>query len=140
MTQTRTATLERTYPAHPEQIWRAWTDPDLLSRWHGCGPDQLWTVHEWDVRIGGSLRVSMDIDGEVVVVEGAFIEVEQPSRLRYTFGEGITIAVTIESTADGSRVIVQHAGLPTDEIHGIVTDGWTNSLGQLAALESLSSR
>jgi uncharacterized protein YndB with AHSA1/START domain len=27
--------LVRHYPAAPEEVWRAWTDPQALSRWWG---------------------------------------------------------------------------------------------------------
>jgi uncharacterized protein YndB with AHSA1/START domain len=30
-------TLERFYPVAPEKVWRAWTDPQALSRWFGQG-------------------------------------------------------------------------------------------------------
>ncbi len=137
MTDTRSVTLTRTYPTSPERVWAAWTDTGLLTRWFGCRPDQLWTVHEWDVRVGGHLRVSMDFDGEPFVVTGAFLDVDPPERLVYTFGDGVTITVTIAVTITGSgapdtTVTVTHDGLPTGEMVGIVTDGWTSSLTQLA--------
>lgn len=133
MSDTKTVTLDRTYPASPEQVWKAWTDPDLLSRWYGCSPDQLWVLHRWDATVGGRLEVSMDFDGEAFVVEGTFLTVEPPSLLRYTFGEGQTITVDIARDGDGTRVTVNHDGLPTDEMCDIVTAGWTSSLGGLAA-------
>ncbi len=132
MNRTRTATQSRTYPSSSQAVWKAWTDPTLLSTWHGCGPDQLWTVHEWDVRVGGRLHVSMEMFGEPFDVEGEFHDVEEASLIRYTFGDGVLITVTIEESPEGTRVQVEHAGLPNDEMHGIVIEGWTSSLQQLA--------
>ena len=133
MTDTRSVTLERTYPASAEQIWRAWTDTDVLRRWYGCSPDQLWTIHEWDVQLGGGLRVSMDFDGVPFEVHGEFLEVDRPHRLRFSFGDEQVITVTISDRDSGAVVTVFHDGLPTDEMRGIVTDGWTSSLTGLAA-------
>ena len=128
---TRTVTLDRTYSASPQQIWKAWTDPEILSRWHGCAADQLWTVHEWNVEVGGTLQVSMEMDGTPFVVDGEFLAVDEPRLLRYTFGSDATITVTIDPLATATRVTVVHDGLPDRETGAIVTDGWTNSLAQL---------
>ena len=132
MTEPRSVTLERTYRASPEQIWKAWTDPDVLSRWYGCQPDQLWTIHQWEVEEGGALRVSMDFDGEPFEVVGEFLVVDAPTQLRFTFGEGQTITVAISAAGSDTRVTVTHDGLPTDEMVDIVTAGWTSSLTGLA--------
>ena len=133
MSQTQAVTLSRTYTASPEQIWKAWTDPDVLSRWYGCAPDQHWTIHRWDVTTGGLLHVSMDFDGEPFVVRGEFLEVDAPNRLRFTFGEGQTISVDISTEEPGgdSTVTVTHDGLD-GEMPTIVTEGWTSSLTELA--------
>ena len=32
--------LTRIYPAAPEKVWRAWTDPQALKRWFGPGGPQ----------------------------------------------------------------------------------------------------
>jgi uncharacterized protein YndB with AHSA1/START domain len=33
-------TLKRFYPVASEKVWRAWTDPQALSRWFGPGGPQ----------------------------------------------------------------------------------------------------
>jgi uncharacterized protein YndB with AHSA1/START domain len=57
-----TVTLHRDYPHPPERLFAAWTDVELVRQWFGCGPGMLWTVHEWDVRPGGAIRVSLTFD------------------------------------------------------------------------------
>lgn len=132
MSEKQSVTLNRTYRASQEQIWKAWTDPDVLRRWYGCAADQHWTIHDWDVRAGGRLHVSMDFDGEPFVVHGEFLEVDAPNRLRFTFGEGQTISVDISVSDGDSTVTVVHDGLD-GEMPNIVTEGWTSSLTELAA-------
>lgn len=140
-------TLAETYPVAPELVWRAWTDPAILSRWYGCQPDQLWRLHEWEPHVGGPLHVSMTFDdpdgGDPVeyAVRGEFVVVDRPHRLAYTFGDGQWIDVSIEASPDVSTstvVTVRHHGLPPDgpgptEMAGILTAGWSASLAQLAA-------
>lgn len=68
--KTETLDLEREYAAPPEQVCDAWTRVGLLGLWFGCAPDKLWTIHEWDVRVGGQIHVSLDFDGHPFEVRG----------------------------------------------------------------------
>ncbi len=67
---TETLTLRREYPVPPQQVYEAWTDVRLLSQWFGCGPDMLWTVHEWDVRPGGNVNRLVDVRGKLRCLPG----------------------------------------------------------------------
>lgn len=49
--------IDRVFDAPREMVWRAWTNPDLLSRWYGPGVDTL--VHEFDLKPGGVWRNEM---------------------------------------------------------------------------------
>ncbi|MGN6791064.1 MAG: SRPBCC family protein [Streptosporangiaceae bacterium] len=123
-------TLQREYPVPPHQVYEAWTDVGLLSQWFGCGPDMLWTVHEWDVRLGGRIRVSLEFDSGPFEARGQFLVVDPPHRLRYTWQEEQIVDVTIEDWPGGSRLTLVHSGLSEMEMP-IVTGGWTNGLDQL---------
>src|SRR5690606_4525257 len=48
--------LERTIPAAPHQVYRAWLDPDLLRRWLAPGGLEVARV-EVEPGVGGHLRV-----------------------------------------------------------------------------------
>ncbi len=43
--------LDREFDAPREMVWRAWTDPELLSRWYGPGADTI--IHKFDLKPGG---------------------------------------------------------------------------------------
>ena len=43
--------LDRVFDAPSEMVWRAWTDPELLSRWYGPGVDTI--IHRFDLQPGG---------------------------------------------------------------------------------------
>ena len=43
--------LDRVFDAPREMVWRAWTDPELLSRWYGPGVDTI--IHKFDLQPGG---------------------------------------------------------------------------------------
>ncbi|MDH3707648.1 MAG: SRPBCC domain-containing protein, partial [Acidimicrobiia bacterium] len=87
--------LQRHYDAPVERVYQAWTDLDVLTTWWGCAADMLWEVHEYDVRIGGALRVSMPIEGATFEVVGEFLAVDPPHHLSYSFGDEV-VDVRIE--------------------------------------------
>ena len=43
--------LDRVFDAPREMVWRAWTDPELLSRWYGPGVETI--IHKFDLKPGG---------------------------------------------------------------------------------------
>lgn len=136
MSDTVTVTLDRTYLAPPERVWAAWADVDLLTKWWGCAADMLWNVHAWDFRVGGDVHVSMDFDGTPYEVRGRFTDLEPHRLIRYSWEGGQVITVTIEPDGDGSRMTIEHAGLPDEQMGEIVTGGWSASVEQILAVLS----
>lgn len=49
--------INREFDAPRPLVWRAWTDPKLLSHWYGPGVDT--TIHAFDLRPGGEWRNEM---------------------------------------------------------------------------------
>lgn len=57
--------LQRTIPAPPDHVYRAWLEPDLLRRWLAPGGLEVTRV-EVDERVGGHYRIWQgDADGDV---------------------------------------------------------------------------
>ena len=58
MTETRTITIERTYPGLRADVWELWTTRAGIEAW--WGPDGFSvTVQSLDLRAGGELRYTM---------------------------------------------------------------------------------
>ena len=51
MSESPEYTLDRVFDAPCEMVWRAWTDPALLSRWYGPGVETI--IHKFDLEPGG---------------------------------------------------------------------------------------
>jgi uncharacterized protein YndB with AHSA1/START domain len=43
--------LDRLFDAPREMVWRAWTDPELLSRWYGPRVETI--IHKFELKPGG---------------------------------------------------------------------------------------
>ena len=79
--------LERTFDAPLEEVFAAWTSPEVLRRWWAAGPRWECTGTEVDLRVGGRHRLGMRESPEQppYVVGGEYPEVDPPARLVYTW-------------------------------------------------------
>jgi uncharacterized protein YndB with AHSA1/START domain len=76
----------RIYAVAPEKVWRAWTDPQALSRWFGPGERDSVTSAELDVRVGGRYRIAfLAPDGVEHVAAGVYQEVVENRRLVFSW-------------------------------------------------------
>ncbi len=70
--------------AAPQQVFRAWTDPDLLRQWFAPAPFTTPVV-ETDPRPGGSSLIVMRApDGNEFPSRGVYLEVIENQRLVFT--------------------------------------------------------
>ena len=136
---------ERSFPASPEEVFDAWTNPEVLRRW--WMRDSSWSSPgcEVDLRVGGRYVLRMrDDSGELHVVGGEYREVDRPRRLVYTWrweGDGgphpghVSI-VTVEFRVDGdmTTVVLEHSGLASEESRTRHGAGWQAVLERLAQL------
>ncbi len=51
--------IERTFAASVEDVFDAWTSPEVMRRWFHCAPDWDTPAAEVDLRVGGRVRVVM---------------------------------------------------------------------------------
>jgi uncharacterized protein YndB with AHSA1/START domain len=78
-------TLKRRIEAPPEKIFRAWTEPEKITRWFG--PGKVEVLHaEADARVGGRYRiVARSPNGEQHEVSGTYREVVPNEKLVFTW-------------------------------------------------------
>lgn len=98
--------IDRTFDAPRELVWRLWSDPEHMVRWHG--PEGIWLTHcEMDFRVGGHWRRCMSrAPGHAHWISGTYLEIEPPRRLRFSYinaGDGFETVVTMDflATDDG---------------------------------------
>jgi len=122
-------TLNKHYPASPEAVFEAWTDPQGLGAWFS--PMTTASVPVLDLRVGGEFRIDMHGDGENYVHTGKYLEVERPNRLVFTWISAGTndqeTVVTVEIAADGegAMLTLTHTGFPGEESRDNHQQGWS---------------
>lgn len=55
----RAVRIERTFDAPAEDVFDAWTSPEVMQRWFHCAPDWDTPEAEVDLRVGGKVEVVM---------------------------------------------------------------------------------
>jgi uncharacterized protein YndB with AHSA1/START domain len=134
----------RRFAAPPEQVFDAWTHPEVLTEWWSASPSHRPGRAEVDVRVGGRYRLSMiDGDGVETIIGGEYVEVQRPTRLAFTWSwegtgsddptDGTISLVEIDFEADGDATLVtlRHSGLVSPESIERHERGWNGCFDSL---------
>jgi uncharacterized protein YndB with AHSA1/START domain len=130
--------IERTFAASADEVFDAWTSPEVMRRWFHVAPD--WDTPEADVdlRTGGKVRVVMRRpDGTEVEAGGEYAVVDRPHRLvmRWIFEDDPANEQLIElsfTESDGSTTVVMvNSRISTDERRDAQEEGWRGCFDEL---------
>jgi uncharacterized protein YndB with AHSA1/START domain len=137
----KTIIVEHVIGHAPEVVWRALTEPELISRWLMANDFKPVVGHRFQFRaapVGGWNGVT---DSEVLVAEPW-------TRLSYSWnasgeqtrnGLRSTVTWTLEPTNGGTRVRMEHAGFrPEDEAgYQAMSGGWQRIVPRLGAVAGM---
>jgi uncharacterized protein YndB with AHSA1/START domain len=140
MAATMIVTLSATVDASRQRVFDAMTDPEQVAEWWG---PHGFTCPEvtLDVRVGGGYRIAMrPPDGEIFHLVGAYVEVDPPSRLAYTFrweppdpdDRETTARLTLRDANGTTAVQLTQGPFVTEARRDLHEAGWSDSLGRLA--------
>lgn len=132
-------TMKRRLNATPAEVYRAWTDPTLLTRWFG--PENVETIEaELDPRVGGVYRIVMlENTGQRHQISGAYQEVVENERLVFSWSWITTpervsrVTVTLKPDGDVTILTLLHEQLFDEKAVVGHTHGWTGSMVKLEA-------
>lgn len=134
--------LHRVLKASPEKVFRAFTEALAIASWlppYGF----LCTVHEMDVKEGGSFRMSFQnfSTGNGHSFGGSYLEIRPNEFLKYTDkfddpnlpGEMVT-SVWLRKNMAGTEIKITQEGIPSVIPAEMCYLGWQESLEKLAKL------
>lgn len=116
----REIVLSRVFEAPRELVFKAWTDPEHISRWFG--PRGFATkTREADMRVGGKWRFDMIApDGTVYDSRVVFLKIEAPTLLVFEHGSDrdddpnrFHVTLTFDTQGDGKTVLTLRQLHPT---------------------------
>ena len=136
---TPSLTMKRRLNASPAEVYKAWTDPELLVRWFG--PENVVAQEaEIDPRVDGAYHVVMiENTGERHEVSGRYIEVVENERLVFSWSWVTTpervsrVTVTLKPDGEGTILTLLHEKLFDDAAVRGHTHGWTGTMVKLEA-------
>ena len=130
--------IERSFAAPAEDVFDAWTSPEVMKRWFHPAPDWEAPEAEVDLRVGGKVRVVMrSPDGTKAEAWGEYTLIDRPRRLamKWTFFDDPSNEQLIElcfSESEGSTtVLMVNSGISTDRRRDAQDVGWRGCFDQL---------
>lgn len=138
----RSVRLHRVLRTKPEKVYRAFLEPDAMSKWI---PPYGFTckVHQMDARVGGTFRMSFNnfSTGNGHAFGGEYLELVPNELIRYTdkFDDPnlpgvLEVTVTLKPVFCGTEVNILQEGIPDLIPLEMCYLGWQESLAQLATL------
>jgi uncharacterized protein YndB with AHSA1/START domain len=153
--------ISRVFEAPRERIFTMWTEPEHLTAWFGPKGCPV-TVHELDLRPGGTFLYSMRFPQGDIFAKWVFREVSRPKRLVFVLSftdsagtitpapmaagwplEMLSTVTFVEHAGIGRGTVVQVESIPLHATpaerkvfeagHDSMRQGWTGTLDQLAA-------
>jgi uncharacterized protein YndB with AHSA1/START domain len=133
--------IDRTFAASAEEVFDAWTSPEVMRRWFHPAPDWGTPVAEVDLRVGGKIRVVMRRpDGTEAEAQGEYTLIDRPHRLvmTWTFYDDPSnqqlIALSFSESEGATTVEMLNSGISTDERRSRQDEGWRGCLDELERL------
>jgi len=131
--QTESISFEFELHHPPKKVWRALTDPELLSEW-------LLPVVEFELERGAEVTFQAPAQpGWDSFVNGRILEIEADRKLSYTWVVGdmdTVVTFTLTPTASGTRLSLVQSGFRPEQKRnwGGARYGWNLMGGRLVDL------
>ncbi len=131
--------IERTFEASAQEVFDAWTSPEVMRRWLHCEPDWSTPVAEVDLQVGGAVRVVMrKPDGSEAGARGQYTLIDRPHRLVMTWifdddpsNEQLMELSFAESSEGSTTVLMVNRNISGDERRKAQDWGWRGCLAEL---------
>ena len=138
----RSVTFHRVLRAEPEKVYRAFLEPEAMSKWI---PPYGFTcqVHHMEAKVGGTFRMSFRnfSSGHSHSFGGEYLELRPNEFIRYTdtFDDPglpgvMEVSVTLKPVLCGTDISIVQAVIPEVIPLEMCYLGWQESLAQLATL------
>ena len=138
----RNVKLHRVLRTPPEKVYRAFLEPEAMSKWippYGF----TCTVHHMEAKVGGRFKMSFRNfgTGNGHSFGGEYLELKMNELIRYTdeFDDPnlpgvLHVTVTLRAVMVGTDLSIEQSGIPEAIPLEMCYLGWQESLAQLATL------
>lgn len=133
--------IRRVFQASRQQVFAAWSKPDLLKQWFRPGEGFSVAFAEVDLRVGGKYRLGLlpPDEAQVIAVSGEYREIKPPEKLVFTWAwesdepEAEDTLVTVEFFDRGghTELVLTHERFPNPDVRDQHIAGWEGCLSGL---------
>ena len=139
--QEKVVQIKRTFQAPKEKVYKAWTQPEELTRWFAPTDEYQTIVEQLDVREGGKYRIIMKHPDGTHHLTGEYLHVQPGEKLVYTWlwenqqqSELSRVIVEFLDRGNSTEIILTHEKLSNEEVRRKHTHGWNGCLDRLASV------
>lgn len=133
-------TINRTFAAPVDELYAAWTDPEIIRKWLAPGTTEV--VHaDTELRVGGQFLCQMrEENGKMHATRGVYREIVPNRKVVFTWQwegteEETLITVTFNpKSATETELTLIHERFADAETRDLHTDGWSRCLNKLESL------
>lgn len=131
-------TITRIFTASSQMVFDAWTNAESVRQWM-CPEAGSVALAELDVRVGGTFRIEMLVDGVRTVHTGIYREITPLEKLVFTWKSQATqqvatlVTVELRALGDQTELTLTQTRLPDDGAVQRHTRGWTQIMEHLAS-------
>jgi uncharacterized protein YndB with AHSA1/START domain len=129
-------TIKRRFNAAPDKVFKAWTDPEKMSRW--MGPANVTAVRATtDMRVGGRYHITMVVPNDQHDVGGVYREIVPNEKLVFTWAWKSTperesqVTITLKPDGAGTLMTLTHEQFFDEDARDRHNAGWTGTLDKL---------
>lgn len=132
--------LERTFNVSPERLFEALSSRALLVQWWGHDGMTLPDENLDFSRLGPWHSEMLSDEGNRFKMSGQVTRVDPPNAIGFTWGWHDTddqrgaeshVTFTVVETLTGSKLIIDHRELPSDEVAARHSAGWNGPMTRL---------
>ena len=100
-------TVETIVNAPVEKVWKAWSEPQHITKWCAASDDWHAPKAENDLRTGGTFSTRMEAkDGSFGFdFGGVYDNVKKNELIEYTMGDGRKVNVIFSSAGDQTKIV-----------------------------------
>ena len=130
-----TLTCRRTINATPEQVYKAWLNPEMIIRYMTFGPEMAAQNAMSDPRVGG--RFSFDMVGENRSPHaGTYLVLTPYSHIAFSWetpwsAPESRVDLVLTPIPNGTEVVLTHVKFLSDQSRDGHFKGWTGILDRL---------
>lgn len=132
--------LERTFNVNPERLFEVITSHAMLVQWWGHDGMTLPEEQLDFSRLGPWYSVMISDEGNRFKMSGQVTRVDPPSTIGFTWGwhdpddqrgDESHVTFTVVEVAAGSKLIIDHRELPSEEVAARHATGWAGPMARL---------